>query len=179
MIKEEVSLLEGPLAASAQKLEPGLLTKLDALYAFYHKQWWCYTYMYRVFKCRHALLNGMILLILATGMVVGSVYEKTVVVTVITAVGTLVKGWMEFKKLSVKIDMSRFAYTTYAKTLTELRNYVRGIPFDEEAFLIKMNTFEDTITDFTPLVNEKCMVDYDTRFQYSPLIDTRDFVNGI
>ena len=46
--------------------------------------------------------------------------------------------------------MWQFSYTMYAKTLTELRNYVRGIPFDEDSFLIKMQTFDDITTNFSP-----------------------------
>ena len=34
------------------------------------------------------------------------------------------------EKNSFKVDMSRFAFTTYAKVLIELRTYVRGIPFE-------------------------------------------------
>ena len=51
--------------------------------------------------------------------------------------------WMErFQKLTkakFKVDMCCFAYTTYEKTLIELRIYVRGLSMDEvDGFLIKM-----------------------------------------
>jgi len=47
--------------------------------------------------------------------------------------------------------MCRFAYTTYDKKLIELGTYVRGLPLEEfEGFLIKMQTLDDTIADFTP-----------------------------
>ena len=63
--------------------------------------------------------------------------------------------------------MCRFAYTTYDKTLIELRTYVRGLPMEEfEGFLIKMQTLDDTITDFTPPVSDKCVQEYEQRFRY-------------
>ena len=63
--------------------------------------------------------------------------------------------------------MCRFAYTTYDKTLIELRTYVRGLPMEEfEGFLIKMQTLDDTITDVTPLVSDKCVQEYEQRFHY-------------
>ena len=168
--RENIRLLEGPfLKTAAVKLDPATLQTLDSLYAFYHRQWWCHTRMYRLFKVRHALLNGMALLVMAAGMIAGSVLENTIVVTCLAALGTVLKGWNDFKKLSLKVDMCRFAYTTYAKTLTELRNYVRGIPFDENGFLIKMETFDDTITDFAPLVSEDCTPEYHRRFCYVPV----------
>ena len=35
-----------------------------------------------------------------------------------------------------------------------------------EGFLIKIQTLDDTITDFTPPVSDKCVQDYEQRFRY-------------
>ena len=57
------------------------------------------------------------------------------------AAGTVVKGWIDFKTFSFKVDMNWFTFTMYAKTLFELRTYVRGRPFDKlDGFLIKIQT---------------------------------------
>ena len=38
-----VSLLNGPVSRShGLKFKPELLQRMDSLFAFYHKQWWCY-----------------------------------------------------------------------------------------------------------------------------------------
>ena len=121
MCREAVSLLEGScLKTSALSLKPEVLQTLDSLYAFYHRQWWCYSHMYPVFKFRQALLNGLALLVVAAGMIAGSISENTIVVTCLTATGTVLKGWYDFKKFPVKVDRCQFACTTYAKILTEL-----------------------------------------------------------
>jgi len=63
--------------------------------------------------------------------------------------------------------MCRFAYTTYDKTLIELRTYVGGLRMKEfEGFLIKMQTLDDTIADFTPPVSDKCVRECEQRFRY-------------
>ena len=67
------------------------------------------------------------------------------------------------------MDMCHFAFTTYAKTLTELRNYVRGLPFDEDPFLVKMQTLDDTITDFAPPVPDVYTQKYRARFKHMPV----------
>ena len=55
MPPEAVSLLEGScLKAAAVPLKPDVFHTLDSFYAFYHRQWWCYSHMYRVFKFRQA-----------------------------------------------------------------------------------------------------------------------------
>ena len=108
------------------------------------------------FKFYNALFNGMALLLMAAGMIAGPILENSTLVACLAAVGTVVKGWNDLKKYSFKVDMSRFAFTTYAKALMELRTYVRGIPFEGlEGFLIKTQTLDDTIIDFTP----PCYVD--------------------
>ena len=33
----------------------------------------------------------------------------------LTAIATLVKGWNDFKKYTFKMDMSKFAYTSYER----------------------------------------------------------------
>ena len=98
-------------------------------------------------------------------MIAGSIFENKIVVSCLAAWGSVIKGWNDFKKFPIKVDMCQFAYTTYAKTLTELRNHVHGIPF-EDSFLIKMRTFDDTITDVLPPILDECTQTYYRRFRY-------------
>ena len=92
MIREDISLLEGTcLKAAAVHLDPELLQTLDSLYAFYHRQWWCYQQMYRLFKYRQALLDGLTLLVVTAGMIAGSLTENSIMVTCLAAVGTAIK----------------------------------------------------------------------------------------
>ena len=152
--KAKVSLLNGPLSQSnCLKFKPELLQRMDSLFAFYHRQWWCYRKMLNHFKFYNALFNGLALLLMAAGMIAGPILENSTLVACLTAVGSVVKGWNDFKKYRFKVDMSRFA-----KALIELRTHVRGIPFDGlEGFLIKMQTLDDIIIDFTPpLPNVAC-----------------------
>ena len=147
-------------------LDPEVLQTLDSLYAFYHRQWWCYSHMYRVFKVHQDLLNALALLVVAAGMIASSICENSFVVSSLTAGATVIKGRDDFKKISIKVDRCKFAYTTYAKILTELRTYLRGIPFEEDIFLIKMQTFDDTITEFSPAISDRCAQNYHRLFRY-------------
>ena len=107
-------------------LDAESLNRLDGLYLFYHKQWWCKRQMFYRFKKCNAFFNGMALVIMAASVVIGSVWKDSFVVVGLTSSATLLKGWNDFKKYSFKMDMCKFAYTTYEKTLIELRNYVRA-----------------------------------------------------
>ena len=148
------------------------LKRLDDFYASYHKQWWCGRQMFYRFKRFNAFFNGMALLIMALSLVVGSVWKKeSFAVVALTAFATLIKGWSDFKKYSFKMDMRRFAYTAYEKTMIELRNYTR-MGIDEHAmstFLTKMQTLDNTVTDFAPPTDERYIHEYERKFRDTPI----------
>ena len=75
--------------------------------------------MFYHFKRCHGFLNGLALLVLAAGLVVGAVWENSFALVALTAFGTVVKGWNDFKKFSFNVDMCRFTYTTYEKNLMD------------------------------------------------------------
>ena len=126
--------------------------------------------MFYFLKWCHGFLNALALLVMAAGVVVGSVRENSFVVVGLTAFGTVVKGWNDFKKFSLKVDMCRFVYTTYEKTLIELKTYVRGLPLEEfDGFLIRMQTLDEVITDFTPPMFDRVIRQYPQKFHHKPI----------
>ena len=64
--------------------------------------------MYRLFKYRQALLNGLALLVMAAGMIAGSVFNNTIVVTCLAALGTVIKNWNDFRNLSARWTCTNF-----------------------------------------------------------------------
>ena len=160
------------------EIQTGTFTTHGFLVCLLPQQWWCYRKMLNHFKFYNALFNGMALLLMATGMIAGPILESSTLVACLAAVGKVVKGWNDFKKYRFKVKMSRFAFTTYAKALIELRTYVRGIPFEGlEGFLIKMQTLDDTIIDFTPPLPKRCVQEYCRQFFYQPM-DAQCYVDG-
>ena len=111
------------------------------------------------------------------GMIADSIFKNKIVVSILAAWGSVIKRWNDFKKFPIKVGMCQFAYTTYAKTLTKLRNHVRGIPFEEDSFLIKMQSFDDTITNFSPPTSDERTQKYYRRFRYAAM-EGMCFVDG-
>ena len=58
-----------------------------------------------------------------------------VVLGVISGLGLIVKIMQEVKNRGKKIEKARFAFTTYEKTLSDLRFALRGGHFDHQAFM--------------------------------------------
>ena len=68
---------------------------------------------------------------------------------------------------SAKIEMSKYAYTTYQKILADLKTSLRGGPFNKQDFLKEVNILDDTIIDFCPLVT-KFEKQYGKKFLSTP-----------
>ena len=145
------------------------LVRLDAWYAYYHRHWWCRRRQFTHFKRAHLWWNGLALLLMASGLIVGPVLKISRVVAGLAAVSTLVKGWIEFRNWGTLVQLSWFAYTTYAKTLIELRTWARGgDDGDLATFLVKMQTLDDMVTDFVPPLTDTYRRVYEAQYLYRP-----------
>ena len=146
----EVKLLSGTLPKNVSQ---DTLRGVDGLYAYYHKQMWYYKEMHKKFKGMNAFFNAVALVLVSLGMVVGTLWRDSFAMIGLTAISTAIKGWSDFKSFAKKMDTSRFAYTTFAKILVELKTYARGLPLDDfEGFLLKSQVNEETIKDLAPPV---------------------------
>ena len=145
---------------------------LKKLYTNHHQQWCCYRQLFYHFKRLNAIFNATSLLIMALGFIIGPVLQNIILTASLAAFGTFIKGWNEFKKYALKMDMTRFAYTTHAKTLSELRTHAHHLPPGElELFLIKQQTLEDIIIDFAPSIPDAYRQHYQ---RYFPEDDKRN-----
>ena len=64
------------------------------------------------------------------------------------------------------MEKCKFAYTSYKKVLTQIVSYLRGLPYDEETFLVKTKVLDDIATGTCPPTNG-AMEKYDKIFPKS------------
>ena len=93
-------------------------------------------------------------LLVVTGTVVGGVTLNPIVLGTISGSGLLLKTYSEIKNYKRKIEMSKFAYTSYEKVLTDLRSFMRGVKYDEKGFLDYVKVVDDIIIDMCPLTDK-------------------------
>ena len=86
------------------------------------------------------------------GAVAGGLTANPAILGSISGADLVLKTLSDTKNYKGKKDMSKFAYSTYQKILLDLRTALRGGPFDKNDFLKELNTLDDTIVDFSPLV---------------------------
>ena len=92
--------------------------------------------------------------LIAVGAVAGGLTLQPAILGSISGAGLSLKTFSETKDYKRKIEMSKFAYTTYQKVLLDLRTALRGGSFDKNDFLKDLNILDDTITNFCPLVTK-------------------------
>ena len=130
---------------------------MNQVYMYHHRQWWCHRQMVSRFNRIYTILNILSLLITSSGLIIGPVLQNVLLTSILAAVGMFIKGWNDFKRYSIKMDMSKFAYSTHAKALSELRA-LHSSPTDE--FLLKQQILEDVIIDFAPPIPDHIIRKY-------------------
>ena len=121
--------------------------ELENLYAFYHKLWYCYK---KVFSREKKILLGLNLLsvtLVTTGTIVGGVTMNPIILGVISGAGVVLKTAMEMKNPQQKIENAKIAFTSYAKVLSDLRNFLRGEEWEKDVFLQKLKTLDDMVIE--------------------------------
>jgi len=123
------------------------ISKLKALYKYYDKRYWLFKMTYKYFrKMELACKIGSVGLI-ATGTIVGAATLNPIVLGTISGAGLILSAFTEAKNYKRKIEMCKFAYTSYEEILTDIRSFLRGLEFDDERFLDYIKVVEEIITD--------------------------------
>ena len=90
--------------------------------------------------------------LIVIGAVAGGLTTNPAILGSISGAGLVLKTVSDTKTYKRKIEMSKFAFSTYQKILLDLRTALRVGPFDKNDFLKELNILDDTIVDFAPLV---------------------------
>ena len=93
-------------------------------------------------------------ILVVTGTIVGGITLNPIVLGSITGTGVLLKTFSEAKNYRRKIEMTRFAYTSYGKVLTDLRSFMRGLDYNNKDFLDYVKVLDDIIIDMCPLTDK-------------------------
>ena len=138
----------------SENLTEDQISELKALYRFYHKKYWLYKMTFKYFKKSELTCNILSAFLVVTGTIAGGVSLNPIVLGVISGSGVLLKTYSEAKNYKRKIEMCKFAYTSYEKVLTDLRSFTRGRDYNDKAFLDYVKVIGDIIIDMCPLTDK-------------------------
>ena len=120
---------------------------------------------YKYFKKRNLTCNIGLAALVVSGIIVGGVTLNPVVLGTISGAGILLRAFSEAKNFKWKIEMAKFAYTTYEKILTDIRSFLRGLSFNEKEFLDYMKVLDDIFIHMCPL-SDKFLSPIQSKIQY-------------
>ena len=138
----------------SDKLTEDQISELKELYKFYHKKYWLFKMTFKYFKKAELVCNIGSVALVVTGTGTGSVTLNPIVLGTISGAGLLLKTFSETKKYKRKIEMCKFAYTSYEKILIDLRSFVRGTEYNNKEFLDYVKVLDDIIIDMCPLTDK-------------------------
>ena len=130
------------------------IQEIKELYKYYHYKYWCYRQAFKYFKKLNLLLNMSSTGLIVIGTVAGGLTANPAIIGSISGAGLALKAFSEIKDYKKKIEMAKFAYTTYDKVLVGLNTSLRGGTFDEDDFRKEVTVLNETTVDFTPLVTK-------------------------
>ena len=111
---------------------------LKEFYRHYHKKFWCFKKCYKSYKFLDDVFTISGICLVTIGTITGGITLNPVILGVINGAGVIVAGIGKNKNYKKKIELSKIAYTTYEKTLVELRSALRGDEFDKDDFIDRM-----------------------------------------
>ena len=135
----------------SENLTENQISELKALYRFYHKKYWLFKMTFKYFKKAELACNIGSVVLIVTGTVAGGVTLNPIPLGIISGSGVLLKTYSEVKNYKRKIEMCKFAYTSYEKVLTDIRSFMRGLEYDEKEFLNYVKFLDEIIIEMCPL----------------------------
>ena len=130
------------------------IQEIKELYKYYHYKYWCHRQAFKHFKKLNLAINISSTGLIVIGPVAGGLTSNPAIVGSISGTGLVLKTLSDMKNYKRKIEMPKFAFSTYHKILLDLRTALRGGAFNKNDFLKELNILDDTIVDFAPLVTK-------------------------
>ena len=146
------------------------IQEIKELYKYYHYKYWCHRQAFKHFKKLNLAINIPSTGLIVIGAVAGGLTSNPAILGSISGAGLVLKTLSNTKNYKRKIEMSKFAFSSYHKILLDLRTALRGGPFDKNYFLKELNILDDKIVDFAPLLT-KFEKQYAKKF-HSHLVET-------
>ena len=130
------------------------ISELKVLYKYYHKKYWLFKMAYKYFKTMDLTCKIGSVGLIAVGTITGAATLNPIVLGTISGVGLILNAFSEAKNYKRKIEMCKFACTSYEKILTDIRSFLRGLEFDNERFLDYIKVVDEIIIDMCPLYDK-------------------------
>ena len=128
-------------------IPPEQLEEIQKLYATYKRLWWCFKKLHQKQKRLDLFEKIVSSVLVAGGVAAGGATLNSIVLGVTSGLGLILKTIQEAKNRGKKIEKAKFAFTNYEKALSALKFALRGGNFNQQKFLVEMETIDSMVID--------------------------------
>ena len=130
------------------------VNKLKTLYRSYHRLLMCYKWKYKRLRRLKLSLELSSIGLSTTGAIIGGVTLNPIILGSLTGCGIMIQAYLTKSDLNRRVDRCKFAFASYEKVLVQLKNFLRGLPYDENMFLSDLKVLDDIIIDQSPSIDK-------------------------
>ena len=145
----------------SDKLTEDQVDELKSYYKAYHKKCWAYKQAVKRYK-KFKLAGNSISILTGAGGIVSAIVSGGISLIAISTAAVLIKSYMDFQSLDLKIQNCTYAYQSYQHILIDLKDMLRSGDF-QPSIHTEMKNVDDFVTDACPSV-DKFLLKYNKKF---------------
>ena len=135
--------------------------ELKSYYKAYHRKCWAYKQAVKRYK-KFKLIGNTISVLTGTGGIISAVVTGGIALVAISTCALLIKSYMDFQSLDLKIQNCTYAYQSYQHLLNSIKDMLRSGDF-QPSFHTELKNVDDFVTDVCPSV-DKFYTKYNDKF---------------
>lgn len=144
----------------SESLDPDEVTKLKALYINYFRLYYCYKQMYKKERRIYLALQMTSISLALIGTTVGSITISPIILGVLNGSSIIIQVFINKSGIADRLNKFFFAMSSYEKILIDLKSFLRGIQYDNIAFLSDIVKIDEIISSNVPQISDKVQSKY-------------------
>ena len=145
----------------SDRLTEDQVDELKSYYKANHRKCWAYKQAVKRYK-KFKLIGNTISVLTGTGGIISAVVTGGIALVAISTCALLIKSYMDFQSLDLKIQNCTYAYQSYQHLLNSIKDMLRSGDF-QPSFHTELKNVDDFVTDVCPSV-DKFYAKYDNEF---------------
>ena len=145
----------------SDRLTEDQVDELKSYYKAYHRKCWAYKQAVKRYK-KFKLIGNTISVLTGTGGIISAVVTGGIALVAISTCALLIKLYMDFQSLDLKIQNCTYAYQSYQHLLNSIKDMLRSGDF-QPSFHAELKNVDDFVTDVCPSV-DKFYTKYNDKF---------------
>ena len=145
----------------SDRLAEDQVDELKSYYKAYHRKCWAYKQAVKRYK-KFKLIGNTISVLTGTGGIISAVVTGGIALVAISTCALLIKSYMDFQSLDLKIQNCTYAYQSYQHLLNSIKDMLRSGDF-QPSFHTELKNVDDFVTDVCLSV-DKFYTKYNDKF---------------